>query len=64
MARGVGQAQGDASHIDPHTQKSIEAYGIINRFLQAFVDHVCCLFFVSFCNDINVEYVAKIQLCK
>ena len=25
---------------DPHTEQGIVAYGVLNRFLQAFIDHV------------------------
>ena len=36
MAAGGGQG----GHIDSQAERSIQAYTIINRFLQGFVDHV------------------------
>ena len=39
--RGVAGAGGrGGGHVDPQTQKSIQAYAILNKFLQGFVDHV------------------------
>ena len=45
---------GLTSHIDALTEKSITAYEVINRFLQAFIDHVCTQLYITIIFHVNI----------